>query len=177
MTLSKHTKIKERLSLSQRISTTGVEMPPCGHCQKKQTKCIISDASKRCSECVRTNARCDAGGPSASDWEKLEREERRLQEEEEEAMAKILRLRKHQRLFRSRAKDMLRRGLKTMDELDEAEERERKEAEAALACQLSPPPTTSDVVVSELDLFAALSPSVWQQWDAVDETPSTDLGS
>jgi len=83
-------------------------MPPCSRCEKKQLKCIVSNDSKRCNECVCTNARCDAGGPSASEWEKLEREERRLQEEEEEAMAKILRLRKQQRLFRSRAKDMLR---------------------------------------------------------------------
>jgi len=83
-------------------------MPPCSRCEKKQLKCIVSDDSKRCNECVRTNAWCDAGGPSASEWEKLECEERRLQEEEEEAMAKILRLRKQQRLFRSRAKDMLR---------------------------------------------------------------------
>ena len=177
MTLSKHTKIKERLALAQRILTTGVEMPSCGRCEKKQSKCVISDASKRCSECVRTNARCDAGGPSASDWEKLEREERRLQEEEEEAMAKILRLRKQQRLFRSRAKDMLQRGLKTMDELDEAEERERKEAEATQARHPGLPSTAPKDSVPEQDLFAALSPSFWQQWDVVDETPSADLGS
>jgi len=83
-------------------------MPPYSRCEKKQLKCIVSNDLKRCNECVCTNAQCDVGSPSASEWEKLEREERRLQEEEEEAMAKILRLRKQQRLFRSRAKDMLR---------------------------------------------------------------------
>ena len=135
-------------------------MPPCSRCEKKELKCIVSDDSKRCNECVRTNARCDAGGPSAVEWEKLEREERRLQEEEEEAMAKILRLRKQQRLFRSRAKDMLRRGLKTMDELDEAEEKERKEAEAKEPAPSTTNPSAHDATSS--DLFSALSPSFWE---------------
>lgn len=183
MSSSKHTKIKERLALAQRILTTGIEMPPCSRCEKKHTKCVVSDDSKRCSECIRVNARCDAGGPSASDWDKLEREERRLQEEEEEAMAKILRLRKQQRLFRSRAKDMLRRGLKTMDELDEAEERERKEAEAKEALPHSPPPTVSGgaVLDPELDFstfdHAALSPSYWPSWGVDGGTPPATLGS
>jgi len=80
-----------------------------------------------------------------------------LQEEEEEAMAKILRLRKQQRLFRSQAKDMLRQGLKTMDELDEAEEKERKEVEAK-----EPAPSTTNPSTYGVDspnLFSSLSPS------------------
>lgn len=182
MSSSKHTKLKERLALSQRISATGFEMPSCSRCEKKHTKCIVSDDSKRCSECVRVNARCDAGGPSISDWDKLEREERRLQEEEEEAMAKILRLRKQQRLFRSRAKDMLRRGLKTMDELDEVEEKERKEAEAKATLLHSPPATVSESVAPDQDFFpnvdpAVFSPSYWPNWGADGGTPPTALGS
>ncbi|KFY90629.1 hypothetical protein V500_05072 [Pseudogymnoascus sp. VKM F-4518 (FW-2643)] len=78
-------------------------------------------------------------------------------------MAKILRLCKQQRLFRSYAKDMLRCGLKTMDELDKAEEKERKEAEAKGALPYSPPPTVSKgaVLNPKLDFstfnYAALS--------------------
>jgi hypothetical protein len=180
MSSSKHTKIKERLALAQRITATSIEMPPCDRCEKKQKsgekiKCIVSDNSRRCSECVRTNARCDAGGPSASEWEKLEREERRLQEEEEEAMAKILRLRKQQRLFRSRAKDMLRRGLQTMDELDEVEERERQEQKAGESTQQN----NQEAVASpgpSADLFESLSPSFWEVWGADAGTPPTSQG-
>ncbi|ELR02018.1 hypothetical protein GMDG_05182 [Pseudogymnoascus destructans 20631-21] len=76
-------------------------------------------------------------------WDKLEHKERRLQKEEEEAIAKILQLHKQQRLFHSCAKDMLRCGLKTIDELDEAEERERREAEAKRSFLHNPPPTVS----------------------------------
>lgn len=78
MSSSKYTKIKERIALSQRILATGYKMPSCSRCEKKHIKCIVSDDSKRYSECVYTNACCDTGGPSASDWDKLEREERRL---------------------------------------------------------------------------------------------------
>ncbi|OBT70528.1 hypothetical protein VF21_10439, partial [Pseudogymnoascus sp. 05NY08] len=63
-------------------------------------------------------------GPEHPDWVKLEREEDRLDREEEETLSKLLRLRKQKRLIRTRGKDMLRRGLKTLDELDAAEEAE-----------------------------------------------------
>ena len=60
---------------------------------------------------------------------KIEKEEQRLQQEEEKAMAKILYLHKQQRSLKSRALEMLCRGLASLDELDAAEERERKEQE------------------------------------------------
>jgi len=65
--------------------------------------------------------------PSVGDWEALDRQQERLQAEEEEAMAKILRLRKQQAFLRDRKKAMIARGLQTLDELDKAEENERKE--------------------------------------------------
>jgi len=69
-------------------------MPPYSRCKKKQLKCIVSNDLKWYNEYVCINARYNVGGPSTIKWEKLKREERRLQEEEEEAMAKILQLRK-----------------------------------------------------------------------------------
>src|SRR5208282_6218452 len=71
--------------------------------------------------------KCDVAGPSAAEWQALEREEKRLQTEKEEAfaslaasMAKLQRVEKTQRLLKTRAGEMLRRRLKTMDELDAA---------------------------------------------------------
>lgn len=92
-------------------------------------------------------------------------------------MAKILRLRKQQQLFRSCAKDMLRRSLKTIDELDEAEEREHKEAEAQANLLYSPPVTSLGHTTSERDLFSALSPGFFDRWGVDDSTPLTTLGS
>ena len=44
-------------------------------------------------------------------------------------MAKILRLEKQKALLKERAKEMSRRGLKFLEELDAAEEKERQEKE------------------------------------------------
>jgi hypothetical protein len=69
------------------------------------------------------------------DWDALEREEERIRVARREAVellartsAKLARLDKQQEFLRRRGRDMLRRGLKTMDELDEVEEKEKTEA-------------------------------------------------
>ncbi|RFU26970.1 hypothetical protein B7463_g9362, partial [Scytalidium lignicola] len=51
----------------------------------------------------------------------------RLQAEEEEAMAKILRLQKQQALLQRQKNEMARHGLKYLDELNTAEEKKRQE--------------------------------------------------
>jgi len=68
-----------------------------------------------------------------------------LQTEKEEAfaslaasMAKLQRVEKTQRLLKTRAGEMLRRGLKTMDELDAAEEAERASTPALVNPSGSP---------------------------------------
>jgi hypothetical protein len=46
------------------------------------------------------------------------------------AAARLARLQKQHKFLKSRARDMLRRGLKSLDKLDKAKERERLKAEA-----------------------------------------------
>lgn len=137
-----HLKIKERTTLSDRILSSGIEMAPCANCKKKGRSCVVSKESKRCAECVRRGMRCDALGPSTDDWDSLQREEERLEREvaaaiqqAQEAFARQLRLMKQQKLLKTRASEMLRRGLKTLDQLDEVEEKERLQqgAETQLA--------------------------------------------
>jgi len=156
-------KLKERQKLADEIQKLGIEMSPCSLCSKHDRKCIISDDGSRCSECTRRGKKCDAKGPSLADWEALDREENRLRREREEtstllmesvaktsallmesvtkvqeAAAKLQRLEKTQRLWKTRAKEMLRRGLKTMDELDAAEEAERASVPAPVNPSGSP---------------------------------------
>ena len=138
-------KFKEREELHKRIEHHGIEMSPCSYCLKHNKKCIVSDSSTRCGECARFGKKCDVAGPSAAEWQALEREEKRLQTEKEEAfaslaasMAKLQRVEKTQRLLKTRAGEMLRRGLKTMDELDAAEEAERASAPALVSPSGSP---------------------------------------
>jgi hypothetical protein len=105
-----------------------------------------------------------------SDWEKLKREEDRLDREQEmaelailqahqaaiDSLARSQRLKKQRALLRERGGEMLRRGLQTLDELDEVEERERKDREE----QADQSATVA--VPSDADLFASLSPSFFE---------------
>jgi hypothetical protein len=144
---------KERDSLSQRVELHGVVMLPCSYCAQNDLNCIGSDDSSRCSNCISAKRKCDLAPFTPKQWEDLEKEERRLQQQEEEAMAKILRLRRQQRRLKTKAKDMLRRGLKTMDELDEVKERER--LEALPAQNQSQPQQSTDYDPSDFSKFAA----------------------
>lgn len=103
-------------------------------------------------------------GPEHPDWVKLEREEERLDREEEETLSKLLRLRKQKRLIRTRGKDMLRRGLKTLDELDAAEEAERAAVEqpAETAPPVSDSNSSGDVPPLGLAPLGSPSPSFWE---------------
>jgi hypothetical protein len=129
-------KLRERIELARNIESHGIEMSPCSYCERNGRKCVVAENSSRCSECARRGHKCDVEGIPAGDWSSLEREEERLDTEEEkaaaqmaEAAARLARLRKQRKFLKSRARDMLRRGLKTLDELDEAEEREQREKE------------------------------------------------
>ncbi|OBT49711.1 hypothetical protein VE04_10242 [Pseudogymnoascus sp. 24MN13] len=168
-------KLLERNDLVRRIKSHGYELPEmdsCSNCVRRNVTCISSpNDSRRCAECVRRNLKekCDCMGPEHPDWVKLEREEERLDREEEETLSKLLRLRKQKRLIRTRGKDMLRRGLKTLDELDAAEAADRaaaekleiEEAEQQKASEAS---TSAAAISSSSSDALALSPASWDQW-------------
>ncbi|ELR02145.1 hypothetical protein GMDG_08793 [Pseudogymnoascus destructans 20631-21] len=167
-------KLQERNDLVRRIKNHGYELPEmdsCANCVRRNVTCVSSpNDSRRCAECIRRNLKekCDCMGPEHPDWVKLEREEDRLDREEEETLSKLLRLRKQKRLIRTRGKDMLRRGLKTLNELDAAEEAERVAAEkcdaveaeeqavSAASSSVIGTPASSDPL--------AYSPASWDQW-------------
>lgn len=124
-------------------------MPACSRCEKRGTKCLVAPGYSRCSECIKVGGRvkCDVHGPSEAEWRNLEKVEKELADEwvstqmeqqrvQAEMLArlnelstKLLRLDKQREMFRSRAAEMLRRGLKSIAELDAVEEKERLEKE------------------------------------------------
>ncbi|APA14509.1 hypothetical protein SS1G_06438 [Sclerotinia sclerotiorum 1980 UF-70] len=188
-------KRKEQLRLARLVEGRGFEMPSYSLCDRQERKCIVSSTdSSRCAECIRQGKKCDVRGPSESDWDSLDRQKARLEQEEEEAMAKILRLRKQKRLLLERESDMLRRGLRTLDELVEVEEKERlenermeREREQADTGPLVPAAASSNVL-DNFDPSSFLSPSdpfsfqnssgtFWGDPDSVGEMPSTSQGS
>ncbi|KAE8440331.1 hypothetical protein EG329_008671 [Mollisiaceae sp. DMI_Dod_QoI] len=130
-------KRKEAIHLAVSIenSPDSFEMQPCSSCTTLGRKYVF-DRSKadRCSEC-----------------KSIAFQKRKLQLEKEEAMAKILRLRKQQRILEQREHEMAKRGLRFLDKLDAVEEKERKEAEERERATAATPST---VGFREVDLSA-----------------------
>lgn len=195
-------KTEYRVKLYARIVLSGNEMTPCSRCEKKELKCVVGVDSSRCAECVRSNvSACDALGPSQADWSSLERGEKKLREQLEAAEAdqrrllesmievqnRVDRLKRQRDSFVDRAAAMLRRGLKSLDELEAVEEKEAREKEEAER-QVPTPAGSADVSGDPLDDpldFAgvafdpdsALSPSFWDSIDVGGGTSSKGPGN
>jgi hypothetical protein len=121
---------KERIANARAIESLSFEMTLCSYCIRNDRKYVVSEASSaRCSECVRRASSCDVSNIRINDLDSVIREIERIDRENEEATMKIVRLQKQKKMLSSRAKDMLSRNLKTMDELDAAKEKEREDKE------------------------------------------------
>ncbi|OAF56110.1 hypothetical protein VC83_07451 [Pseudogymnoascus destructans] len=118
------------------------------------------------------------------DKERLEVEEEVVASQEreahlcaQEAYARRMRLRKHQKALKTRGVEMLHHGLKSLDELDEAEEKECREAEVKGTLLHSPSTAVSEGAASDQDLFVALSPGFFDRLGVDGETPPVALDS
>ena len=120
-----------RKALSELIRTTGfLAAMFCTFCTENGRTCIMTSTTSRCSECVRTGrSKCDGKPEFLSGWDALAKQEEKLEQEEEEAMAKILRVRKQKKFIQRRRNDMMARGLRSLEELDAAEEKDKKDEE------------------------------------------------
>lgn len=107
-------------------------------------------------EYVRHGKECgvQAKTPSLSEWCSIDRSMGKLQQEEEEAMAKILRLRRQQAMLRRRRDEMIKRGLCSLDELDAVEEEERQEREKNQAKEINSVRIPSTDEPAKFDPFA-----------------------
>jgi hypothetical protein len=140
---------KSRLNIYYRALEKGKIMPvKCSRCSSKNLECRVLPGAERCGECIKSVGRdsCDVFGASAASWTAVQREEARLEAEEEEAMAKILRLRKQQRKLKEKAGKMLQHDLHTIDALEEFEEKERLEKERAEQAEQASQASTSVAV-------------------------------
>jgi len=150
---------EKKLVLSLRIERCGFEMTPCPLCARSGRRCIVDSMdATRCVECVHQGKECGvlAKTPSLSEWCSIDRSMEKLQQEEEEAMAKILRLRRQQALLRRRRDEMIKRGLRSLDELDavEEEERQREENQAKEMNSVQIPSTDEPAEPAKFDPFA-----------------------
>ena len=132
---------------------------PCSFCEPLSLPCKMAEGVSRCSECVRRGRSCDGSGVTVTAAQTLIREKRRLEREEDEAegellrtqqqfdaelsrlqqqlnerVARLARLRRQRKAVISRGQEMIRRGLRSLDELEEAD---RSKSGAAIDVQLS----------------------------------------
>ncbi|OBT40372.1 hypothetical protein VE00_09196 [Pseudogymnoascus sp. WSF 3629] len=121
MTADSAKKRLEAIALALHIDKSGEEMSPCGFCVRTRKRCVASGPkSTRCSEC--------------------------LHDEKEEAMMKIIRIGKQERLLEEKEQRMIELGVSTLEELDAKEKEEREEVarEEARAAALSEASTFLD---------------------------------
>lgn len=179
-------KRKEREDLSLRIERSGIDMIPCSECDKHDRRCVVAKDSKKCSSCVSLGIKCDAETILPLDWRSVEREEDRLEAEIlrtqqvlAENSAKAARLFKQRTQLRSRAREMLRRGLKTLDELDAVEEKERlnREMDEAVKAAALLAPGLAGPSGSLLEWPESDSQAPWLAPGFFDETGQASQGS
>jgi len=79
---------------------------PCTNCKKSKRghSCVLSKAEpelSRCSNCVRRGRSCDAKPqmPKVSEYDSIDRQKQRIDEEEEAVFAKLLRLKQQKKLL------------------------------------------------------------------------------
>ncbi len=156
-----------RRELSSFIEEFGVIMPQCSRCERLDLPCHFDGRkSSRCSGCVKAGvSSCDVAGPSTNDRkgvrcfmcsfadpllvQRLRKEKDKLDDEEEQTLAKLLRLRKQRRKLQETAASLIRRGLRSIEELERAEKAE-KEVQAS---------SSLDPVVDMQDWDVSVDPS------------------
>src|SRR4051794_29226077 len=96
----------------------------CERCKKRSFECIAVEGSERCSRCIRAGLACSLTGVKYSQWAVLCVEEERLRVGRDRALDKAREclawcgcLEKQRLRLQTRGEEMLRWGLKTMDEL------------------------------------------------------------
>jgi hypothetical protein len=117
-------------NLRERVELSGVILAiPCLRCSQQNKKCIKSEISKRCSECIR-DGRCKCVEMASSDlaWKKLLAAQQKLDEDREATLAKLLRLEKQRKLLQKRAGQFIQTDIKDVEELERLEEEEERKA-------------------------------------------------
>jgi len=129
----------DKNNLFARIVETGIVLLfPCHKCALSGKSCIKSEISKRCSECVRSGrGRCVEMASSDLAWKKLLAAQKKIEEDEEATLAKLLRLKKQRKLLQKRAGQFIQTDIKDVEELERLEEKEEEERKREAELQKS----------------------------------------
>ena len=118
---------QNRLAQYNSILTNGsVSDDPCEYCFSRGSDCVMASGHRNCAECTRRGRKCAKQFHSSSDWQKVLREQQKIDDEIAQAeqqqldlMMKIVRLRKMRRSLKTRNDRMLEHDSRLMEQLDE----------------------------------------------------------
>jgi hypothetical protein len=133
MSSDKASKHLQRIALALKVerSSLAEEMSPCDFCVRSRRRCVATSvAASRCSECIRhgrSGCNFKQKLPTMNDWASIDRQRKKLRDERDEAMAKVLRLSKMEKALEEREQKMIEMGVSTLEELDAAEAAEKEE--------------------------------------------------
>ena len=152
-------KTKERHRLIALINSFSVDVMPCTFCSDRSLYCRIIEGVSRYKEYVRRSRSYDSVLDASSVQKILSAEERLKLEEEQteeklltaqqalnEAVSRLLRIRKQRTSLKTRGVDIARRGTNSLDELDAKEREEAAKEESRRATEAIP--TSSDFPVT-----------------------------
>ena len=176
MPVDSATRKQNRLAQYRSILTNGsVAEHPCEYCFSHGISCMADPKYRNCAECTRRGRKCAKRFHSETEWQKVLREQQRIDEELAQAekqqvdiMMKIIRLRKQRQFLRSRNDRMLDHDSALMEQLDAEDppsaedlaelDRLADEHDAQALAATSENPTLTQV-------FGPLSPSVLEGMD------------
>jgi hypothetical protein len=162
-----------QIDLGNRIAKFGKRMVACS-CYEKAGRADqyigmpTGPISRRCSECSYQGRTYDFGSrnkiPEQSDWDSLDEEIRKIDQEMAEAAAKIARLNTQKAFLKDRERKMYEAGYNSLDELNKHEERERLEKEQAERAEQAPQASSSSEVDPSIFELPPMSDSELAAW-------------
>lgn len=174
------TRKQNRLAQYNSILTNGsVSEDPCEYCFSHGVNCIMDPRHRNCAECTRRGRKCAKKFHSQSEWQKVLREQQKIDDEIAQAekqqldlMMKIVRLRKMRRFLKTRNDRMLEHDSRLMEQLDEEDpptaedlaelDRLADASDAQVLAATSENPTLTQVIASA----DPNSPFSWSEMDA-----------
>lgn len=120
------TRKQNRLAQYKSILTNGhPSESPCEYCASHLVDCVMDPKFRNCAECTRRGRKCAKTFHSETEWQKVLREQQKIDEEialaeqqQINLMMKIIRLRKQRQFLRTRNDRMLDHDSSVMEVLD-----------------------------------------------------------
>ena len=121
-----------RLALSVRINSIGKIVYPCSRYQQSDSECKLLMGFQKCKNYTRKGIRCDVRDMTKGHFKKIDKERERLKGKLQKfrkairkAIARIKRFERFREALSKREKDLIRRGLDNIEELERLKDEER----------------------------------------------------